>query len=324
MNKSVLGIDVSKRKLDVCLRQGDQMVMGAFDNSAKGFRRLRDWLMRQRVSELHACLEATGTFGEAVTEFLFEMGYRVSVVNPARIKAYGESQLKRNKTDKLDARLIADFCLAQNPYTWSPPDPAMRELRMRVRQLDDFIVMRQQERNRLKSGATSATTRLILKRHIAFLDRHIKQLDALILAHIRQHPHLDRVHALLISITGIAHRTAARLMAEIQDVRTFTSKKQLAAYAGLCPRLFFSGSSVHGKPCLSKRGNPNLRYALFFPAIVARKHNPVIRVFSDRLRANGKSLASINAAAMHKLLLIVYGVWSSGIPFDPAHALPYA
>lgn len=323
MNKSVLGIDVSKRKLDVCLRHNSQLVIETFENSANGFRRMASWLVRQQVNELHACLEATGTYGEAVTEFLFEAGYRVSVVNPARIKAYGESQLKRNKTDKLDARLIADFCLTQNPYAWSPPDPAMRDLRTLVRQLDDSMTIRQQERNRLKSGATSAATRLILRRHIAFLDRQISQLDTLILAHIGQHPHLERIHALLMSITGIAHRTAARLMAEIQNIHTFSTKKQLAAYAGLCPRLFFSGSSVRGKPCLSKRGNPALRKTLFFPAMVARKHNPVIRAFSDRLRANGKSPASVTAAAMHKLLLIVFGVWSSGRPFDPALCLTF-
>lgn len=78
------------------------------------------------------------------------------------------------------------------------------------------------------------------------------------------------------------------------------------------------------QPCLSKRGNAAVRAALFFPAIVAKKHNPVIRAFAARLQAAGKSPASITGAAMHKLLLIVYGVWSSGLPFDPAKALPYA
>ena len=94
-----------------------------FDNSPTGFKLLAVWLKSLRISQVQACLEATGTYGDAVATFLHEAGHFVSVVNPSRIKGYALSKLQRNKTDTADARLIADFCRTQNPAQWFPPTP---------------------------------------------------------------------------------------------------------------------------------------------------------------------------------------------------------
>ena len=118
MVKKVLGIDVSKDKLDVLLLLDGKVVSGQFANSAKGFKALKKWLKFHGiadVTELHVCMEATGVYSEGIATYLYEAGYAVSVVNPARVKNYGASKLRRNKTDKADARLIADFCLTQEP-----------------------------------------------------------------------------------------------------------------------------------------------------------------------------------------------------------------
>ena len=318
MFNSVLGIDVSKRKLDVALLMNEQVCYQIFDNTPSGYKGLLKWLTQQRAGCVHVCLEATGMYGEPVAEFMHLAGHTVSVVNPARIKAFAESQLVRNKTDRTDARVIAHFCLAQLPTSWSPPDPAMRELRTLVRQLDDLAAIRQQERNRLKSGVSLPSALSTLRRHIAFLDREIKAGELRIKNHVARHPELTRLVALLMSIPGIGHKSACKLIAEIQNMDLFDNPRQLAAYAGVTPRQYVSGSSIHRKARMSKKGNALLRSALFFPAMVAKRCNPVLRPFADRLSHAGKPPLSVTGAVMRKLLHIVFAVWKSGLPFDPA------
>ena len=327
MFNSVVGIDVSKHKLDVALFTNERYWYSTFDNTRSGFKALLKWLKHQRAGGVHACLEATAMYGEAVAECLHTAGHTVSVINPARIKAFADSQLVRNKTDRSDARVIADFCLAQHPTRWSPPDPAMRELRTLVRQLDDLAAIRQQERNRLKSGISLPSALRTLRRHIAFLDREIKASQLRIKHHIALHPELSRLVALLMSIPGIGHKSACKLLAEIQDIDQFDSPRQLAAYAGVTPRQYVSGSSIHRKSRMSKKGNALLRSALFFPAMVAKRCNPVLRPFAHRLADSGKPPLSVTGAVMRKLLHIIFAVWKSGLPFDPSlsrHSFVYA
>ena len=121
MSKVTLGIDVAKLKLDVALKTADKTHVKQFENSPAGFRALQAWLGSFSLPSVHACLEATGTYGDAVSFFLHEQGHVVSLVNPLRIKGYAASRLQRNKTDKADARLIAEFCEKENPSPWTPP-----------------------------------------------------------------------------------------------------------------------------------------------------------------------------------------------------------
>jgi transposase len=315
---SYLGIDVSKGWLDVVLlREGLPSEKGQFDNSNQGFRQLQHFLKKRKVKALHACLEATGYYGAEAALFLHQAGYVVSVVNPARIKAYAESQLSRTKTDAADAALIADFCRTQQPAAWTPPPLEQQELQVLVRHLENRHDMRQQEVNRRQAGIPSETILKTLDEHIAFLDQQIADLLRLIHDHIDRHPHLRQQRDLLTSIPGIGDITAFKLLAEIVDVQAFDSARQLAAFAGLTPRERRSGSSVRGRTRLSKRGSPRLRSALYFPAIVAQRHNPILQAFAQRLLAAGKSKMQVVAAVMRKLLHLVFGILKSGHPFDP-------
>lgn len=317
---SYLGIDVSKAWLDVVLlREGLPTEKGQFDNSHQGFRQLQHFLKKRKVKTLHACLEATGYYGAEAALFLHQAGYRVSVVNPARIKAYAESQLSRTKTDAGDAALIADFCCTQQPSPWTPPPLEQQELQVLVRHLENLHDMRQQEVNRRQAGIPSETILKTLDDHIAFLDQQIADLLRLIHDHIDRHPHLRQQRDLLTSIPGIGDMTAFKLLAEIVDVHAFDSARQLAAFAGLTPRERRSGSSVRARTRLSKRGSPRLRDALYFPAIVAQRHNPILQVFAQRLLAAGKSKMQVVAAVMRKLLHLVFGILKSGQPFDPLY-----
>jgi transposase len=317
----ILGVDVSKSKFDIALLRDNEYVLATFDNDSVGFVKLRKWLKKRVVNELHACLEATGRYGDDLAFFLHEAGYRVSIVNPARIQAYAVSQLKRNKRDREDAKLIAHFCATQDPEPWTPPSQAQQELQAMVRHLESLQTMRQQESNRLQAGVPSMAVRETLEAHIAFLDEQINRLTQRIRDHIDHHPDLKQQKDLLTSIPGIADVTATKLLAEIPSLERFQGASQLAAYAGLTPRQHQSGSSVFRRGCMVKTGNAHLRRALYMPALVALRWNPVIRVFADRLRERGKHKMVIVGAVMRKLPQIIYGVLSSGMPFDPSYAV---
>ena len=316
----ILGTDVSKSKFDVALLRDNEYVLATFDNDSVGFVKLRKWLKKRKVIELHACLEATGRYGDDLALYLHEAGYRVSIANPARIHAYAVSQLKRNKTDREDAKLIAHFCATQDPELWTPPSQAQQELQAMVRHLESLQTMRQQESNRLQAGVPSMAVRETLEAHIVFVDEQIKQLTQRIRDHIDHHPDLKQQKDLLTSIPGIADVTATKLLAEIPSLERFHGASQLAAYAGLTPRQHQSGSSVFRRGRMAKTGNAHLRRALYMPALVALRWNPTIMVFTDRLRERGKHKMVIVGAVMRKLLHIVYGVLKSQRPFDPNYA----
>ena len=125
------------------------------------------------------------------------------------------------------------------------------------------------------------------------------------------------LRGLLTSIPGIGETTAAKFLAEIVEINHYQSGRQVAAFAGLVPKHKESGSSVRGRPKLCKVGRARLRKALYFRAIVARQHNPIIKAMSARLRQRGKCRMVIIGAAMRKLIHISYGVMKSGKPFDP-------
>lgn len=313
-----LGIDISKAKFDVALLRPDgKLRHRVFPNNAGGFDQLSAWLSKQRASHIHACMEATGTYADALAAYLHSAGHTVSVVNPALIKAFAQSQMSRTKTDKADASLIARYCQMHQPPPWSPPPPEISELQSLVRRLEALIEMRQQEVNRLAAGVTAEPVRKSVTDHIAYLDEQIAQTQSLIKDHIDQHPSLKQQRDLLSSIPGIGDLTAAKLLAEIIDINHYRSARQVAAFAGLVPRHNQSGSSVRGRSKLCKVGAARLRKALYFPAIVATKHNPLIEAMSKRLRERGKCPMLIIGAAMRKLIHIAYGVLKSGKPFDP-------
>ena len=317
MTTSPLGIDVSKLKFDACLvRDAGKLRHRVFPNTPAGFAQLSAWLSKHHVERAHACLEATGAYGEALATYLHEAGHVVSVVNPALIKAYAQSHLSRAKTDKADATLIARFCAERHPPEWRPLPGEVRELQALARRLDSLLGMRQMEANRLEVAATAAVSES-LAGHLAYLDEEIARTEKMIRSHIDRYPGLRGQRDLLLSIPGIGETTAAKLLSEIMDVKLYESARQLAAFAGLAPRLHESGSSVRRKARMSKTGAPRLRKALYFPAVVAIRHNPHVRAMSERLKERGKCPMQVIRAAMRKLLHIAYGVLKSGRPFDP-------
>jgi transposase len=321
MIEPALGIDIAKLKFNVCLIQiSGKLKHKVFPNTAAGFAQLREWLSTQRVKRIHACLEATGAYGDSLSLFLHQAGHTVSVINPAAIKAFAQSRLSRTKTDRVDAELIARFCLAQAPPAWTPLPQEVRELQALVRRLESLIEMRVMEENRLSSGITVDVVRASVEELLSHLNTQIKRTEELIREHINSHPTLKQQSALLDSIPGIAATTAALLLSEITDITQYRSARQVAAYAGLVPRERQSGTSLRGRTRLSKIGNARLRRALYFPAITALRCSPFFKAWAKGLQERGKCKMSVICAVMRKLLHLAYGVLKSEQPFDPQWA----
>ncbi len=318
MNLPPLGLDVAKLKFNACLmRAVGKLRHKVFPNNPDGFTRLCDWLKKQGVTRVQACLEATGTYGDSLAAYLHEQDHLVSIVNPAAIKAYAQSHLSRTKTDRVDAALIARFCVERKPPAWHPPAREVQELQALVRRLESLVEMRTAEENRLSSGISVGAVRESVEELIVHLSEQIKRTGARIREHIDNHPDLKRQRELLDSIPGIGETTAAALLAEVPDFSQYKSARQVAAYAGLVPRERQSGSSVRGRTRLSKIGNARLRRALSFPAITALRCSPFFQAWAEGLRQRGKCKMSVIAAAMRKLIHLAYGVLKTGKPFDP-------
>lgn len=317
MHPLQLGIDVAKAKLDCALR----LTSGKFrhkvvDNTPAGFKALDTWLAKEGAAALQVCMEATGIYWEAVAEHLAARPETtVSVINPAQIKAFGASRMVRTKTDKVDAKLIAQFCAERTPEPWQAPTPAEKTLRALVLRLDALQTMRTQESNRLEVARESVAEGIA--QHLKWLDDEIARISKAIRDHIDNDPTLRDKHRLLDSIPGLGERTTAVLLAFIAEPARFENARQAVAFAGLDPRQHESGSSVRGKPRLSKVGHSFLRKALYMPAMVALYRTDWGKLFRDRLASKGKPPMLIIGAMMRKLVQVSYGVLKSGQTFRP-------
>ncbi|MFN3653695.1 MAG: IS110 family transposase [Armatimonadota bacterium] len=323
-----VGLDLAKASFVAMLRlPSGKYRQRKFDNALGGFRDLHAWLQQHLPPELqqhgakaiHACMEATGTYGEALAAFLYDRGGRVSVVNPRQIAHYAKSRLSRAKTDKVDARLICDFCQKEQPRLWSPPAPAYRELQALLRHQEALTQDLQRERNRLGAAEHPSTVRQSLEALITFLEEALANVEADLRAHFEAHPELKRQRKWLVSIPGIGEATARWLLGELGGAHGFRNARQVAAYAGLEPRLQESGP-WKGQTRISKQGNAWLRKALYFPALSALTWNPLIKALADRLRQRGLVPMAIVAAAMRKLLHLAFGVLRHRSEFDPQWA----
>ena len=320
-----LGIDVGKEQLDLALLTPDGRTHAKTTrNDASGHAALLRWLGRftDTPSVVHACLEASGGYQDAAAVALHAAGLAVSVVNPRRTSAYADVQLCRSKTDRGDAALLARFCERERPSLWTPPSDEARALRQLTRGLD--AIKRDRDRTRARRRRMpEGRPRDAMDAVLVTYKEQIKAVEAAIEAHLAEHPKLARQRDLLVTIPGVAAQTAAIVIAELGDASAFKSARSVAAYAGLVPRHYQSGTSVRRAPRLSKVGNARLRRALYFPAISAMRHNDAVRALAERMQSKGKSKMSIVGASMRKLVQICYGVLVSARPFDASlHPAP--
>lgn len=323
MHYPALGVDVAQATVAVALTTDDgKWQHGSFSNDSQGFSQLKRWVQRQVSAQVWVCLEATGRYSDAIAHYLHQEAWvaQVSMLNPSQIHAYARSQMRRSKTDKADAMLLAHFAATQNPAGWTPPSPQQKALQELMRHRDNLIEMRQQTRNRQKSGIRNREVQRQLQEQEELLTRQIAEVEKEVQQLIKQDEHLYHQYKLLCSISGVGPILAAHFLAEVPDITLFDNAGQLAAFAGLVPTQHDSGTSVKLKGKLAKTGNVHLRTAFYMPALSAARHNPLIAVFVARLQAAGKAKMTLVAAVMHKLLRLAYGVLKSNRPFDPNFA----
>lgn len=309
--KTILGLDVSKDKLDACLLFGPQPRRLTVPNTPAGHTRLLAWA--GEAGPLHVGLEATNTYGLAFARAAHAAGHTVSVLPPLAVARYAEATLARNKTDRLDGDLVADFTRTQQPRPWTPPTAAQARLQAQSRLRSELVADCQGFQNRLATAHAAVAP--VLRQVVRSLQAQIAKLDGQLAATLRADPELRRQARLLQSIPAVGPVLCAGLLAELPaDLR---DARAATAYAGLNPRQRQSGTSLRGRSSLSKLGNARLRRLLYVPALCGLQHNPVLRAQAARLQARGKTGKIMVGALMRKLLCLCVGVLHSAQPWNP-------
>lgn len=320
----ILGIDIAKGNFEVNLRNlepGQPRHSSGLPNNLKGFAALQRWLVQRGITQprnLHACLEATSRYGDALAAWLQSQGYQVSMVNPRRTRHYADSQLCRTITDRIDAAMIADFCADQRDklVLWEPLPSDHRQLQDLTRTRVALVEHRDGLANLLESA--SGLARKAVQRQQANLQREIERLELEIKKLLNQiaGSKLQTHVALADSVPGVGLLTAATVIAELPPLDKLARSSQAIALFGLDPKSKTSGKTVKTPARLSKMGSKRGRRALYMPAVSALQHNPPIQALAQRLQAQGRSGKYIVVAAMRKLLRQIVGVAKSGKAFD--------
>jgi transposase len=320
-----LGVDVAKAKLDCMLLDSSsgKLKSKSIANTPAGFVQLLEWLVKNKAAKPHVVMEPTGMYHEGAALALTDAGLIVSLVNPAQLRSFAQGLGVKTKTDKADSAVLARYGATQHPDPWQPPSASARRLKALLTRRDAIADDLQRERNRQEANDFSSVPEAVresIAQSIAFLEAELERLEKLIAAHIDDDPDLRNKKDLLETIPGVGPRVASHMTALFAG-RRFERAEQLAAYLGLVPVQWESGSSVRGRPHMSKAGPAYLRKVLYMPAVVARRCNPHIKSLNDRLLAKGKSKMAAIGAAMRKLAHLCFGVVHTGKPYDPKFAM---
>lgn len=318
-----LGIDVAKDSLQLHLiTDAGRSASRKCANKPEGYRVLFEWLAKQEIalSTLRVGLEATGGYEEAVATCLADQGCTVYVLNPFRVKHWAVSELQYTKTDAVDARTIADYLnYAKRLHRFRPVLPAYRELQKLVRMREELKATCTAWQNRLGAPGQPQSVLDLGSALLRDLADQMMAIEAEIARVLAAHPALQEAVQLAESIPGIGYTTATTLVGELGDCSQYTHGGAVVASAGLAVVHTDSGTSVHGRPRLSKRGNARVRKALYLPALSARRCDPMLVRFAERLLKNGKKKMQVIAAIMRKLLERFAAVLRTRQPFDPAY-----
>ncbi len=310
-----LGIDVAKAKIDCCLileNSANKKKTKTFSNTPKGFEQLQIWLNQHAATSTQTIIlmEATSIYHELLAKYLFDEGYQVSVTNPARARYFAQSMSKLNKTDKVDSEVLARFAMTANLHFWQPLPKHIQLLNALLDRRAVLCEDLQREKNRLeKAQSTQTFPQVLLSINIRIqqLEQEIIRLDETISSHVNGDSELKNDLALLTTIPAVGRKTGLLMLGLLRS-HHFEKASQVAAYVGLVPIHFQSGSSVNKRSRLSKAGDSKIRSSLFMPSIVALQYNPHIKALYQRLREKGKPKMLIVSAAMRKLVHLCYGV----------------
>ena len=308
-----VGVDVSAKELVVAIEtSGRQEAPIVLSNDSDGHRKLTK-LATKRGASAQVVLESTGTYGLDLAVALHRAKrIEVMVANPRAIASFAKASLQRSKTDRLDAETILEFAIRMPFEPWSPPAPHILELRALSRRIEAMSKTVVQEKNRLHANDQSEELSEFVKQDVRelvdLLESRIERLRKQARFVIEQSEELARAFAHITSIKGIADASGITILAELAVLPADMTTRQWVAHAGLDPRRFQSGTSVHKPARISKTGNAHIRRALFMPALVAVQWEPHVKAFYEYLLDRGKTKMQANVAVMRKLLRAIHGM----------------
>lgn len=319
MKKTLVGIDVSFKKLDIRLeRPNGRMADFQLANTSAGHRELIKRLTR-RGGQAVVALEASGNYHLELARALDKAdGIELMVVNPRAARDFAKAWLHRSKTDKIDAGVLLEFVRRMPFRAWVRPADEEFDLRSVARRIAALVKTRTQEKNRLHATELTGSDHVCLdiKVNVRHLGRRIKRLQAQALNLVWKHPRLRKQLAHLTSIKGVAQASAILILGELCVLPKDMTPRQWVAHAGLDPRIFESGQSVLAPARISKMGNRALRSALYMPAMTAVQFEPNVKAFYEKLIANEKAPLQALVAVMRKLLHAIHGMLRTGTDFD--------
>lgn len=313
------GIDVGAEELILLVRQnGTSHKSQKFTNTPADRARLVKKMVG--MPGIIVCLEATGVYHFDLSIALYDAGVALMVVNPKSSHNFAKVLMKNSKTDAVDADTLAQYAERMDFVAWTRPSDEQIGLRSFARRIDALTRQKAASKNHFHAlNASQATPKSILrdvKLAISQLEKRIEHLSEDALTLIEQHADLKRVFQLLIGIKGIAQTSAIALMGELLLLPPGLSHREWVKFAGLDPRAFDSGKSVHKQARLSKAGNRHIRSALYMPALSAKQHDPYVKAYFQHLVDNGKKPLQALCAVMRKLLHAIHGMLKHDMPFD--------
>jgi len=328
VSKQHVGIDIAKDDFKVCFMQrldNDKVKVKSstsFKNTSAGYKSFKNWVMKKAVDGLAITfsMEATGIYHENLAYYLYEQGYTVSVLLASTVKAYNKSLNVKTKTDKSDAKCIAQMGIERNLPPWRPMSPKMRQLKQFTRERGAILKERTNLKNRLHALShghlPEKEVLKLVKQRIKLLDKQLALMDKKIVQTVKEDEFLkERIEKICV-LKGLGIVTVATIVSETNGFQHFTSKSQLISYAGYDVIENQSGSSVNGKTRISKKGNSRIRKALHFPAMTAKKYEPVYGMLYDRIFERTKIKMKAYVAIQRKLLIMIYTLFKNNEAFD--------
>lgn len=305
-----LGIDISKESFDVVNREGKHF---QYINSPKGFAEFKKEIPKDSLSTM----EYTGIYHLNLAKFLYSKRVSVAVENPLRIKRFSQMHLKRNKTDKSDAKIISLYSQNQDANLWNPEPKEIEQSKDIYQIMEQYIEFRAGLKNKIDALKSKDVPQSIIegvKSQIENMNQSIDELQTELNNLVKEFdaPLLSNIS----SIVGIGQRTASLLIIATEGFRSFDNAKQLSSYFGLAPTENSSGTSINGSRRISKMGNPLVRKKLYMCSLQAARYNKTCIDLYQRLLAKGKPKKVALIAVANKLLKIVFAIAKSGLPYD--------
>jgi transposase len=334
--RQVVGIDVAQKELVVSLgRMYDDWTpelyaSATFSNNKKGFAALIKWVKKMTVNTVPVrfVMEATGVYHESLAYFLEEIGYEVSIVLPNKISNYFRTLDVKTITDKTAAEGIARFGLERKLEKWRKPKKVFKSLKQLTRERDQLMDQRTMAKNQLHAEQAEAfpnpDSMSRANARIRFFSKQITEIMKEIAALVKQDPQVNNSIEMICTIPGVGRLTAATVLAETNGFDLIRNKRQLTSYAGLDVKEKQSGTSIKGKPRISKRGNRHLRKSMHMPSLAAIRHEPKFKAVFARLVAKHGIKMKATVAVQRRLLEMIYTIHKSNTPYkkDYLQAVP--